>query len=159
VGPSVTQPTIAGGGTASLTLKGSLANVNAAMTALSDWPGGTASDTISISCGDGTNTATASIAVTVTPDPRGYLTFSTLAAAQARSQAMCQSLKCDGAKTVYWWPVVPTASGGAVVIMSGDPSFGASTANKVGSGALTAAEQSALQTATQLGTALPAPPP
>lgn len=65
-----------------------------------------------------------------------YLTYSTLAAAQARSQAECTARGCDGVHTIYWWAVVPnTSNGSGAVMIDGTP---------YDTTGLTAAEQAAL---------------
>jgi hypothetical protein len=46
------------------------------------------------------------------PAGNNYLVFSTQVAALARSQQQCGALKCDGAKTVYWWNVIGPLNAG-----------------------------------------------
>ena len=87
---------------------------------------------------------------------QSYLVEPSLAACQARSAAQCTALGCDGVHTVYWWTCQALTSGGAaVVVQLGNPWFGVTAVNKVGAAGLNAAEQLALQTATQLGALLP----
>jgi hypothetical protein len=97
-------------------------------------------------------------AQSVSVNPNSYIVFPTLAQAQARSQAQCAALGCDGKFTVFWWNVVPLTDGTAAVEIQPSGTFSTATAAgpcKTSCG-LTANEQSQLQTATQLGTKLPA---
>lgn len=97
-----------------------------------------------------------------------YLVEPSLVACQTRAATQCTSLGCDGVKTQFWWAcqvlASATATGGAngtggsaaLTIQPGTP-FDMSTTNKIAPNAvgLSTAEQSAVQTMTQLGTALP----
>lgn len=95
-----------------------------------------------------------------------YLVHPSLAACQTRSAQQCTALGCDGTLTKYWWPCLPlataTVAGGVngtggttgLQILPGTP-FDVSTTNKHATAGLTAPEQAAVQTETQLGTALP----
>lgn len=107
--------------------------------------------------------ASVAFASAQTLDPNNtYLVFDTLPAAQARSQQQCAVIKCDGVNTVYWWGVIgPLKAGtiGGLTVKDGSyaievqPSgFFAKTVtvNKI-TGTMTAPEQSALVTGTQLG--------
>ena len=87
-----------------------------------------------------------------------------MAACLARSAAQCTALGCDGVKTIYWWAcnpltkstVGPNATGTtALEIRNGDASFGATTSNSNATAGLSTAEQSALQSRSIVGTALP----
>jgi hypothetical protein len=93
-----------------------------------------------------------------TAHAQSYLVESTPSAAQARSQAQCAAVNCDGVHTIFWWPVVTLTNGqGAVVILSAPYGQSASvTVNGVPqSGALTAQEIGALETPTQIAPLLP----
>jgi hypothetical protein len=89
-----------------------------------------------------------------------YLVFPTFAQAQARSQQQCQALNCDPT-TIWWWNVVQLTNGTAAVEIQPSGFYSATDTLSVGPCAvgcgLTAAEQSALQTAAQLGSLLPQP--
>ncbi|MGA2501829.1 MAG: hypothetical protein ABSH20_29155, partial [Tepidisphaeraceae bacterium] len=103
--------------------------------------------------------------IPIVVDGNKYLTFTTLAAAQARSASQCTALSCDGVQTIYWWPVVATATGGAVQIQTGNPCFDATVGPNAispcaiarlhaGTG-LTSGEQSSLVTAPNAGFTAP----
>lgn len=99
---------------------------------------------------------------------QSYLIEPSLSACQTRAAAQCAALGCDGVKTQFWWScqvlASATATGGAngtggstaLTIQPGTP-FDVSATNRVAPNAvgLSTAEQSAVQTMTQLGTALP----
>lgn len=114
------------------------------------------SDTITVTAHDGSANVAAPANFSVTIDGNKYLVFGTLAAAQTRSAQQCAALHCDGVRTVYWWPVVSTTTGGAVQIRPGDPCFDAmpkatgacGPPSAYASATLTAAEQTALVPAT-----------
>jgi len=98
-----------------------------------------------------------------------YLVEPSQAACLARSATQCTALGCDGVQTKYWWAcqvlATATATGGssgsggttAIQIAPGDRYFDVTTTNaKVATPTgLSSAEQAAVQTVTQLGTALP----
>jgi hypothetical protein len=135
-------------------------------------------DTLTITAKDSSNNATSPATIAVQIDGTKYLAFSTLAAAQARSQAMCAALGCKGV-TKCWWSVVPAsgttvtgdnctgtaASGGASIrILPGDPCYDykpgstgpcAALGIAFPSATLTTSEQSSLVAAT--GASLPTP--
>lgn len=82
-----------------------------------------------------------------------YLPQIDLTTCRQRSAQQCQALGCDGRKTIYWWDCAALTDGAAAVVI--DPTrqdFAAVHPKGMG---LTAAEQAALQTRTQLGTKLP----
>ena len=102
-----------------------------------------------------------------------YLIFPTQAAALARSQQQCVTLKCDGVKTIYWWNVIGPLNAGtagstvvaagsyAVEIQAVGPFAKTTNAIKgtpcaVGCG-LTIGEQGQLVTGTQLAPLVPTP--
>jgi hypothetical protein len=97
-----------------------------------------------------------------------YLVEPSLAACQARSASQCTQLGCDGTLTRFWWScqvlATATATGGAtgtggtsaITIQPATP-FDVTTTNKIAPSptGLSTTEQAAVQTVTQLGTALP----
>lgn len=97
-----------------------------------------------------------------------YLVEPSLSACQTRTAAQCTALGCDGVKTQFWWAcqvlASATATGGAngtggsaaLTIQPGTPFDVTATTKSVAVPAgLSTAEQSAVQTMAQLGTALP----
>lgn len=97
-----------------------------------------------------------------------YLVEPSFSACQTRASTQCTALSCDGVETQFWWVcqvlATPTSTGGAngtggstaLTIQPGTP-FDVTTTNKIATNpaGLSTAEQSAVQTMTQLGTALP----
>ena len=158
---------VSGSGTSSIIIAGTSAQTNTALATLhvTEPSAIYSTDTITINCHDaGNNTATPE-QIAIVSDGHSYLTFATLAAAQTRSQTQALALGCDGVQTDYWWPVVATATGGAVQINPTDPCFGAViaaacpiTKSHPGATAVTGlspAEQSSLVTAPNAGFAAP----
>ena len=166
---TATGAQVTGSGTPSLTIAGTSAQTNTALATLAinetcAVPA-QCTDAITINTYDAGNNAAPQQQIPIVADGNKYLTFSTLAAAQARSAQQCTSLGCDGVKTVYWWPVLPTATGGAVQIQTGNPCFDATVGPNAtspcaiaglhaGTG-LTSGEQSSLVTAPNAGFAAP----
>ena len=166
---TATGAQVTGSGTPSLTIAGTSAQTNTALATLAinetcAVPA-QCTDAITINTHDAGNNAAPQQQIPIVADGNKYLTFSTLAAAQARSASQCTSLGCDGVRTVYWWPVLPTATGGAVQIQTGNPCFDATVGPNAtspcaiarlhaGTG-LTSGEQSSLVTAPNAGFAAP----
>ena len=166
---TATGAQVTGSGTSSLTIAGTSAQTNTALATLAinetcAVPA-QCTDAITINTKDAGNNAAPQQQIPIVADGNRYLTFSTLAAAQARSAQQCTSLSCDGVKTVYWWPVLPTATGAAVQIQTGNPCFDATVGPNAtspcaiarlhaGTG-LTSGEQSSLVTAPNAGFAAP----
>lgn len=157
---------VTGSGTSSLTIVGnSLVTSTAFATIAVNYATNALllSDTITVTAHDGAANAAVPASFSVTIDGNKYLVFGTLAAAQARSAQQCTTLHCDGVHTVYWWPVVPTTTGGAIQVRPGDSCFdatpkatGACGPPSTYAGAtLTGAEQAALVAATSAS--LPTP--
>lgn len=98
------------------------------------------------------------ISIVHAQDANSYLVLPTPAQAQTRSQQQCQTLGCDGVRTKYWWTVQPLTDSTAAVVILPSGIYGLA-ANGVGPCAvgcgLTPLEQSAVVTATTLGTRLP----
>jgi hypothetical protein len=126
---SATGAQVTGSGTSSITIAGTSAQTNTALATLAVNEvcpaGGQCTDAIMINTHDASNNAAPQQQIPIVADGNKYLTFSTLAVAQARSQTQCQAVSCDGVQTIYWWPVVTIATGGAVRIAPGDPCFDA----------------------------------
>ena len=166
---TATGAQVTGSGTSSLTIAGTSAQTNTALATLAINEvcpaGGQCTDAITINTHDASNNAAPQQQIPIVADGNKYLTFSTLAAAQARSAAQCSALSCDGVQTIYWWNVVATATGAAVRTVPGDPCFDAVIAaacgiTKLHPGAtavtgLTPTEQSSLVTAPNAGFAAP----
>lgn len=166
---TATGAQVTGSGTSSITIAGTSAQTNTALATLAinetcPVPA-QCTDAITANTKDAGNNAAPQQQIPIVADGNKYLTFSTLAAAQARSASQCTSLSCDGMKTVYWWPVLPTATGGAVQIQTGNPCFDATVGPNAtspcaiarlhaGTG-LTSGEQSSLVTAPNAGFAVP----
>jgi hypothetical protein len=166
---TATGAVVTGSGTSSLTIAGTSAQTNTALATLAinetcAVPAQCA-DVITVNTHDASNNAAPQQQIPIVADGNKYLTFATLALAQARSAAQCTSLSCDGVKTVYWWPVLSTATGGAVQIWSGNACFDATVGPNAtspcaiarlhaGTG-LTSGEQSSLVTAPNAGFAAP----
>jgi hypothetical protein len=160
---------VSGSGTSSITIAGTSAQTNTALATLAinetcAVPS-QCTDAITINTKDASNNTAPQQQIPIVADGNKYLTFATLAAAQARSASQCTSLACDGVKTIYWWPVVPTATGGAVQIWTGNPCFDATVGPNAtspcaiarlhaGTG-LTSGEQSTLVSAPNAGFAAP----
>jgi hypothetical protein len=103
-------------------------------------------------------------ATPVAAQTESYLVLTSQAACQARSQAQCQLLGCDGVHTVYWWDcgtgplmagliglnTVPSGAYGLQIDASGP--YGKTTSNVVSPTAvgLSSTEQLQLVTAVQL---------
>lgn len=158
---------VTGSGTSTLTIVGnSLATSTAFATITIKYTTNALllSDTITVTAHDGAANVAVPAGFSVTIDGNKYLVFSTLAAAQARSAQQCTTLHCDGVHTIYWWPVVPTTTGGAVQIRPGDPCFDATPKTTGACGppssyaaaTLTAPEQAALLPATSASLPVPA---
>jgi len=160
---------VSGSGTSSLTIAGTSAQTNTALATLAINETcvvpAQCIDAITINTKDASNNTAPQQQIPIVADGNKYLTFGTLAAAQARSASQCTSLSCDGVQTVYWWPVLPTATGGAVQIQTGNPCFDATVGPNAtspcaiarlhaGTG-LTSGEQSSLVTAPNAGFAAP----
>jgi hypothetical protein len=94
--------------------------------------------------------------VVVSQGAPSYLVFPTQAQAMARSQQQCQTLGCDGVKTIYWWNVVSLSNGSWAVQIQPSAPFGASVTVGPDTAGLSTAEAAALLTAAQLGSLLPA---
>jgi len=160
---------VTGSGTSSITIAGTSAQTNTALATLAINEACPVSaqcaDVITVNTHDASSNAAPQQQIPIVADGNKYLTFSTLAAAQTRSAAQCSALSCDGVQTIYWWPVVPTATGGAVRTVPGDPCYDAVIAaacpiTKSHPGAtavtgLTPTEQSELVTAPSAGFAAP----
>ena len=56
----------------------------------------------------------ASAALIASAQTNTYLIFSSQALCQARAQAQCAALNCDGVQTRYWWSCVGPLSAGLV---------------------------------------------
>lgn len=162
---TATGAQVTGSGTSSMTIAGTSAQTNTALTTLAINEACQCTDIITVNTHDAGNNAAPQQQIAIVADGDKYLTFGTLAAAQARSATQCTSLSCDGVRTIYWWPVLPTATGGAVKIAPGDPCFDAViaaacgiTKSHPGATAVTGlnlTEQSQLVTAPNAGLAAP----
>jgi hypothetical protein len=80
-----------------------------------------------------------------------YLPQASIAAAQARSQALCaaQPNPCDGVNTIYWLHVQPLTDGTAALRLDPNTPYSATAAG------LTPAEQSTVVSISVMGTKLP----
>lgn len=109
----------------------------------------------------------ASAALIASAQTNTYLIFSSQALCQARAQAQCAALNCDGVQTRYWWSCVGPLSAGlvgpnavtsgsyALTIQPGTP-FDVTDSNKVSPTAgLSSGEQSKLVTAAAISSVLP----
>jgi hypothetical protein len=121
---------VSGSGTSSLTIAGTSAQTNTALTTLAinetcAVPA-QCTDAITINTHDASNNTAPQQQIPIVADGNKYLTFGTLAAAQARSAAQMSALcsapcgASDLARTTYWWNVVVTSTGAAVQILPGD---------------------------------------
>jgi hypothetical protein len=166
---TATGTVVTGSGTSSLTIAGTSAQTNTALATLAVNETCAVptqcTDAIAINTHDASSNVAPQQQIPIVVDGNKYLTFSTLAAAQARSALQCTSLSCDGVKTIYWWPVRPTATGGALQIQTGNPCFDATVGPNAtspcaiarlhaGTG-LTSGEQSSLVIAPNAGFAAP----
>jgi hypothetical protein len=158
---------VSGSATSTITIAGTSAQTNTALATLQITESSTiySTDTITVNSHDASNNAATPEQIAIVSDGHKYLTFATLAAARTRSQTQALALGCDGVKTIYWWPAVATATGGAVQIAPGDSCFDAVIAAACGitkshPGAtavtgLTPTEQTELVTASNAGFAAP----
>jgi hypothetical protein len=158
---------VSGSGTSTITITGTSAQTNTALATLQITESSAiySTDTVTVTSHDASNNTATPEQIAIVLDGHKYLVFSTLAAAQARSQTQALALGCDGVQTDYWWPVVPTATGGAVRTAPGDPCYDAVIAAACGitkshPGAtavtgLTPTEQTELVTAPNAGFAAP----
>lgn len=127
---TATGAVVTGSGTSSLSITGTSAQTNTALATLAvnetcAVPA-ECTDILTFNVHDNTNNLSGTQQqVAIVADGNKYLTFSTLASAQARSASQCTALSCDGAQTIYWWPVLATATGGAVQIQPGSGCFDA----------------------------------
>lgn len=166
---TATGAQVTGSGTSSLTIAGTSAQTSTALATLAinetcAVPA-QCTDIITVNTHDAGNNAAPQQQIPLVADGNKYLTFATFAAAQARSATQCAALSCDGLQTIYWWPVVATATGGAVRTAPGDPCFDAViaaacgiTKSHPGATAVTGlnlTEQSQLVTAPNAGFAVP----
>ena len=161
--------TITGSGTNALTVKGTVAQVNATLATLTFT--GSINDQINITTVDANSqsAAPAQIAVNVLSNANTYLIYATQALALARSQQQCATIGCDGVNTIWWWNVIGPTNAGTIsataiaansyaVEIQPNGRFAATTnqvtACAIGCG-LTTVEQGALVTAAQLVTVMP----
>lgn len=107
---------VTGSGTSAITIAGTSAQTNTALAtlAIDETCAERCTDVITINTHDASNNAAPQQQIAIVADAGKYLTFSTLAAAQARSQAQAQAVGEDGVHTIYEWEVDPTVTGAAV---------------------------------------------
>jgi hypothetical protein len=179
---TATGAVVTGSGTSSLTIAGTSAQTNTALATLAvnetcAVPA-QCTDAITVNTHDASNNTAPQQQIPIVADGNKYLTFSTFAAAVARTNQQAVALNNSGV-TQCWWPVVPlsgsTGSGdtctgswtgpAAVQIQNGNPCFDVTVGPNAtspcaiarlhaGTG-LTSGEQSSLVTAPNAGFAAP----